>query len=51
MAIPDNKARVIVTMEKDLVNYLKERSTKNKRTVSNEIATIIEMLKNNESKE
>ena len=51
MAIPDNKARITITIEKDLIEYLKERSAKTKRTPSNELSILLQTLKDNESKE
>lgn len=50
MAVSKNKERVMISLEKELLKYIKERSKKNERTISDEIAILFENLKLSEEK-
>ncbi|WP_179207991.1 hypothetical protein [Clostridium diolis] len=45
MAVGKNKERVMISLEKELIKYIKERAKKNGRTISNEISRVFEDLK------
>lgn len=45
MSVSNNKDRVTISLEKELIKYIKDRAEKNGRTMSNEIAILFEKLK------
>lgn len=42
MAVSENKKRIYISLEEDLLNILKEEAKKNRRYPSDEIAILIE---------
>lgn len=46
MAVKSTKGRINISLDKELILYLRTRADKNKRTISNEVAYILEEFKN-----
>lgn len=42
MAVKESKKRIVITLEKELIEIIKNNSTKNNRTISKEISLIVE---------
>lgn len=51
MAVGKNKDRVTISLEKELIKYIKDRAKNNGRTMSREIASVFEKLKVSEESE
>lgn len=51
MAVSENKSRITISLEKELLKHMKERAKNNGRTLSDEIAIVFKKLKETEKYE